>query len=139
MHALGLRFQLRMERGIPIEAVQQKVPILGTNFTVDEIADLTLSCGKFGVTGGWGGSFAGINVSHPGALAYVRSIVDLWIEWGVDAIEADDYFGGQPSLPAGHPQTHGIVPTAESIRTSPKSSSWQQRFGRAKSPRWSSV
>lgn len=28
VHALGLRFQLRMERGMPIEAVQQKVPIL---------------------------------------------------------------------------------------------------------------
>jgi hypothetical protein len=107
VHAMGLRFQLRMERGIPIEAVQQKVPILGTNFTVDEIADFQTSCGKFGVTGGWGGSFAGINTSHPAALAYVKSVVDLWIEWGVDAIEADDYFGGQPQLPPNHPQTHG--------------------------------
>lgn len=107
VHAMGLKFQLRMERGIPIEAVQQRAPVLGTSFTMDEIADLTLSCGQFGVTGGWGGSFAGINTSHPGALAYVKSVVDLWIEWGVDAIEGDDFFGGQPSLPPGHPQTHG--------------------------------
>lgn len=131
VHAMGLKFQLRMERGIPIEAVQQRAPVLGTSFTMDEIADLTLSCGKFGVTGGWGGSFAGINTSHPGALAYVKSVVDLWIEWGVDAIEGDDFFGGQPSLPPGHPQTHGtncgeypylaeIELLATAIRTSSK-------------------
>lgn len=104
LHSMGLKFQLRMERGIAIEAVQQKVPIFGTNFTADEIADLTTSCGAFGKSGGWGGSFAGMNLTHPGSLAYVQSVVDLWCEWGVDAIEADDYFGGQPGV--NPPATH---------------------------------
>ena len=33
LHAMGLRFQLRMERGIPIEAVQQRTKVYGTNYT----------------------------------------------------------------------------------------------------------
>ena len=33
VHAMGLKFQLRMERGIQIEAVQQKTKVLGTAFT----------------------------------------------------------------------------------------------------------
>ena len=36
----------------------------------------------------------GINASHPGGRAYVQSVIDLWVEWGVDAIEADDFMGG---------------------------------------------
>lgn len=46
VHAMGLRFQLRMERGISIEAVQQKTKVFGTNYTADEIVDWNRSCGK---------------------------------------------------------------------------------------------
>ena len=101
VHSMGLKFQLRMERGIQIEAVQQKTKVLGTNFTADEIVDWNRSCGEFGVSGGWGGVFAGINASHPGGKAYIQSVVDMWVEWGVDAIEADDYMGG-----IANPETH---------------------------------
>ena len=73
---MGLRFQLRMERGIAIEAVQQKTKVFGTPYTADEIVDWNRSCGKFGVSGGWGGVFVGINTSHPGGVAYVQSVVD---------------------------------------------------------------
>ena len=46
--------------------------------------------------------FVGINTSHPGGVAYVQSVIDQWVDWGVDAIEADDYMGGQAD-PSAHP------------------------------------
>lgn len=46
VHAMGLRFQLRMERGISIEAVQQRTKVFGTTYTADEIVDWNRSCGK---------------------------------------------------------------------------------------------
>lgn len=54
------------------------------------------------MSGGWGGVFVGINTSHPGGVAYVQSVIDQWVDWGVDAIEADDYMGGQAD-PSAHP------------------------------------
>ena len=78
--------------------------MLGTEFTADEIVDFNRSCGQFGVSGGWGGVFIGINASHPGGRAYVQSVIDQWAAWGVDAIEADDFMGG--SSRDGGPDAH---------------------------------
>lgn len=61
------------------------------------------------MSGGWGGVFVGINTSHPGGVAYVQSVIDQWVDWGVDAIEADDYMGGQAD-PSAHPYVlYGLV------------------------------
>lgn len=126
VHALGLKFQLRMERGIQIEAVQQKTKVFGTDYTADQIVDWNRSCGEFGVSGGWGGVFVGINASHPGGRAYVQSVVDLWVEWGVDAIEADDFMGGSPDPDAhthdccAYPYYSEINLLADAIRNSKK-------------------
>ena len=76
LHDMGLRFQLRMERGIPIEAVQAKTKVLGTDFTADQIVNPNASCGKWGVLSGWSGVFMGVNTSHPGGRAYIQSVVD---------------------------------------------------------------
>ena len=45
----------------------------------DQIVDMSASCGKFGVLGGWGGVFAGVNTTHPGGVAYMQSVVDQWV------------------------------------------------------------
>ena len=97
LHAMGLRFQLRMERGIPIEAVQARTKVLGTNFTADQIVNPNASCGKWGVLSGWSGVFMGVNTSHPGGRAYIQSVVDQvggsgWVVHGWMMLCVHTYF-----------------------------------------------
>ena len=90
------------------------VPIIGHLSTYCIAWNADLACCTYfvtgtrlsvtGVSGGWGGVFAGINASHPGGVAYMQSVIDLWVQWGVDAIEADDYMGG--SSKSGGPNAH---------------------------------
>ncbi|MEU8974026.1 hypothetical protein AB0D11_32995 [Streptomyces monashensis] len=44
VHELGLRFGLHIMRGIPRRAVTARLPVLGTEFTADQIADTGSVC-----------------------------------------------------------------------------------------------
>src|SRR5215217_4472945 len=44
LHSLGLKFGLHIMRGIPRQAVHQGLPIEGTPFTADEVADRSSVC-----------------------------------------------------------------------------------------------
>ncbi len=70
-------------RGIPREAVKNKLKILGTVYTADEIAEPNNLCI-------WSTSRMGINMTHPAGMAYYESLVDLFDKWEVDYIKADD-------------------------------------------------
>ncbi|MFF4213216.1 glycoside hydrolase family 27 protein [Streptomyces sp. NPDC001796] len=83
MHGLGLRFGLHIMRGIPRRAVAARLPVAGTGFTADEIADTGSVCP-------WNSDNYGLNHDHPGAQAYYDSQVARFAEWGVDFIKADD-------------------------------------------------
>ena len=83
VHALGLRFGLHIMRGIPRRAVAARLPVAGTSFTADEIADTSSVCP-------WNTDNYGLNHDHPGAQAYYDSQVAQFAEWGVDFIKADD-------------------------------------------------
>jgi len=83
VHDFGLRFGLHIMRGIPRRAVAARLPVAGTGFTADEIADTGSVCP-------WNSDNYGLNHDHPGAQAYYDSQVAQFAEWGVDFVKADD-------------------------------------------------
>jgi alpha-galactosidase len=83
VHSEGLKFGIHIMRGIPRQAVQQNLPILGTSYRAADIADRVNVCE-------WNGDMYGVDMSKPGAQAYYDSIVALYASWGVDFIKADD-------------------------------------------------
>ncbi|MFE9452093.1 glycoside hydrolase family 27 protein [Streptomyces sp. NPDC006739] len=83
VHGLGLRFGLHIMRGIPRRAVDARLPVAGTAFTADQIADTTSVCP-------WNSDNYGLNHDHPGAQAYYDSQVAQFAAWGVDFVKADD-------------------------------------------------
>ena len=83
VHALGLKFGLHIIRGIPRLAVERDLPILGTEWTAAQVADLEHVCA-------WNPDNYGLNHDHPGAQAYYDAQVAQFAAWGVDFIKADD-------------------------------------------------
>jgi hypothetical protein len=83
VHGMGLRFGLHIMRGIPRRAVAARLPVAGTGFTADEIADTGSVCP-------WNFDNYGLQHNHPGAQAYYDSQVAQFADWGVDFIKADD-------------------------------------------------
>lgn len=83
VHGLGLKFGIHIMRGIPRQAVEANLPILGTDYRARDIADMVRVCP-------WNGDMYGIDMAKPGAQSYYDSIAALYAEWGVDYIKADD-------------------------------------------------
>lgn len=83
IHSKGLKFGLHIMRGIPVEAVIRQTKIWGTNYKAGDIAEMNNGCD-------WNKSMAGINMTHPAGPVYYQSMVDLFDEWGVDYLKADD-------------------------------------------------
>ncbi|GAA3840654.1 glycoside hydrolase family 27 protein [Streptomyces coacervatus] len=83
VHQLGLRFGLHIMRGIPRRAFAARLPVAGTSWTADEIADTDSVCP-------WNSDNYGLNHDHPGAQAYYDAQVAQFARWGVDFIKADD-------------------------------------------------
>ncbi|WNJ19142.1 glycoside hydrolase family 27 protein [Pontibacter sp. G13] len=84
VHELGLKFGVHVMRGIPRQAVWAKSPIKGApGLTAADIADTTSLCP-------WLNQMYGIDMSKPGAQAYLNSLIDLYAEWGVDYVKLDD-------------------------------------------------
>jgi len=83
VHSKGLKFGIHILRGIPRQAVQQNLPVLGSTVTAAYIADKQSLCE-------WNTDMYGVDMSRPGAQAYYDSIVALYAQWGVDFIKADD-------------------------------------------------
>ncbi|HVB29640.1 MAG TPA: glycoside hydrolase family 27 protein [Terriglobia bacterium] len=83
IHSLGLKFGIHIMRGIPRAAVEQNLPILGTNAHAQDIANVLNDCS-------WSAAMYGVDVSKPAGQAYYNSIARLYAEWGVDFVKADD-------------------------------------------------
>jgi len=84
IHQLGLKFGIHVMRGIPRQAVWAKSPVLGAKgITADMIADTNSTCE-------WMNHMYGLDMSKPGAQAYLNSLLDLYASWGVDFIKVDD-------------------------------------------------
>ena len=83
VHSKGLKFGIHIMRGIPRQAVFEKRPILGTNFTAADIAEKWDTCR-------WCNNMYGIDPTKPGSQESYNSIMNLYASWGVDFIKADD-------------------------------------------------
>lgn len=84
VHSKGLKFGIHIMRGIPKTAVEQKLPILGTDgITADQIYSTELQCQ-------WLKDNYTIVADKAGAQEYYNSIFDLYAAWGVDFVKVDD-------------------------------------------------
>ena len=83
IHAKGLKFGLHLLRGIPRQAVDRNVPILGTTIHAADIADKTSVCR-------WNTDMYGVDMSKPGAQEYYDSVFALMASWDLDFVKVDD-------------------------------------------------
>ncbi len=86
LHAMGLKFGLHLLRGIPRQAVEQNLPILGTTLHAGDIADKSATCL-------WNSDMYGVDMSRPGAQEYYDSVFALMASWGLDLVKVDDLSG----------------------------------------------
>ena len=83
IHAMGLKFGVHMMRGIPRLAVDNNLPVKGTPYTAQEVADLNHVCK-------WNPDNYGLNHNHSGAQAWYDEQLDLFASWGLDFLKVDD-------------------------------------------------
>jgi len=84
IHKKGLKFGIHIMRGIPKKAVEDKLPIKGTNgITADQIYSTALQCE-------WLRDNYTVVADKPGAQEYYDSLFELYAQWGVDFIKIDD-------------------------------------------------
>ncbi len=83
VHSLGLKFGIYETTGISMQAVADDTPVLGTNYTADEIAT-SVRANNYNC-----GGMVALNYSAPGAQDFVDSIVDELASWGVDYVKLD--------------------------------------------------
>jgi hypothetical protein len=99
VHKLGLKFGIHLMRGIPRIAVKRNLPVLGTNFRAQDIADTSSICP-------WNPDMYGVDMRKPGAQAYYDGVFRLYASWGVDFIKMDDmsrpYDAHAPEIEAAH-------------------------------------
>lgn len=121
VHGLGLKFGVHLMRGIPRQAVERNLPILGTDRRAADIADRVHVCP-------WNPDMYGVDMGQPGAQEYYDSVFALLAAWGVDYVKVDDlsrpYFQNQPEIEAirraidktGRPMVLSLSPGATDIR-----------------------
>lgn len=79
----GLKFGIHLMRGIPRQAVDENLPVRGTNYHARDIADVASICP-------WNSDMYGVDMSKPGAQEYYNSVFALIASWGVDYVKVDD-------------------------------------------------
>ncbi len=82
VHSLGLKFGLHILRGIPKEAVRERLPIQGSEFHTQEAADTADTCS-------WNPFNYGLDTTKPAAQAYYDSLARQFAEWQVDYVKID--------------------------------------------------
>ncbi|SEC43541.1 Alpha galactosidase A [Streptomyces sp. 3213] len=93
LHRLGLKFGIYLTPGVPIEAYQKNLPVQGTAYHMQDIADPTQP-------GNTHNDSYRIDFTKPGAAEYVRGYADLFASWGVDYIKMDFVGPGGGLVPA---------------------------------------
>ncbi len=97
VHGRGLKFGLHLMRGVPRQAADQNLPILGTAFHAGDIADRAHVCP-------WNSDMYGVDMAKPGAQEYYDSVFALIASWGVDFVKVDDiarpYVRNEPEIDA---------------------------------------
>jgi len=84
VRAKGLKFGIHIMRGIPWEAVEKNLPIKGGNGAkAQDVFMWDKTCVFYD-------GMRTLDLEHPASQAYYDSIVELYVEWGVDFIKSDD-------------------------------------------------
>ena len=87
IHALGLKFGIHIMRGIPRKAVEQNLPIAGSDF---HAADAVMAADDPNRTCVWNRDMFGVDPTNAAGRAWYASIARQYAEWGVDYIKCDD-------------------------------------------------
>ena len=82
-HKNDIKFGVHMMRGVPKQAVYNRLPIKGSDYTCADIADTTSTCGFCPYN-------YGVDMTKPGAQEYYNSVYKKLAEWGVDFVKVDD-------------------------------------------------
>jgi alpha-galactosidase len=83
IHKKGLKFGIHIMRGIPVQAVKQNLPIMGSNATAKDIFSTELQCK-------WLKDMYTVVADKNGAQEYYNSLFKLYASWGIDFIKVDD-------------------------------------------------
>jgi alpha-galactosidase len=84
IHRKGLKFGIHIMRGVPVKAVNEKLPVKDANgITADKIYSTAMQCT-------WLKDNYTVVADQPGAQEYYNSIMELYASWGVDFIKIDD-------------------------------------------------
>jgi hypothetical protein len=83
IHSKGLKFGIHIMRGVPVIAVKNNLPVLGTNFNAKDIYSEKDQCA-------WLKDMYTIVPGKPGSQEYYNSIFKLYASWGVDFVKVDD-------------------------------------------------
>ena len=83
VHSLGLKFGLHIMRGLPWQAAEHDYPIKGSSKSCAYISQDQDRCL-------WYANNYGIDCTREGAQEYYDSICELYAQWDVDFIKADD-------------------------------------------------
>lgn len=83
VHGQGLKFGIHLMRGIPRQAVEKNLPVKGTAYHAQDIANRASICP-------WNPDMYGVDMARPGAQEYYNSVFDLFASWGVDYVKVDD-------------------------------------------------
>jgi alpha-galactosidase len=86
IHNKGLKFGIHMMRGIPVLAVKNNTPILGTIAKAQDIYTTEGQCF-------WLKDMYTIVAGKPGAQEYYDSLFKLYASWGIDFVKVDDLSG----------------------------------------------
>lgn len=97
VHSLGLRLGVYSYPGIPIQAVQENLPIYGTPYHAQDIIYPPDGTHPGNSLCQYGSTFqvsCRIDYSKPGAQAYIDSTVALYRSWGADLVKLDSVSPG---------------------------------------------
>ena len=83
VHSLGLKFGIHIMRGIPWQAVENNTPVMGTQYKARDIFSEANACG-------WYHGMLTVDMTKPGSQDYYDSLLELYAQWGVDYIKADN-------------------------------------------------
>ena len=83
IHANGQKVGIYLNPGISPTAVQQNLPIYGTNYHAQDVVALPITIANVF------GDADKIDYTKPGAQAYINSMIDLFASWGIDFIKLD--------------------------------------------------
>lgn len=83
LHSKGLKFGIHIMRGVPVIAVQRKLPIKGTQLTAQDIYSDKDQCL-------WLHDMYTVVPGKAGAQEYYNALFEMYASWGLDFVKVDD-------------------------------------------------